>query len=342
MNHSYNSDVNDTTAALLLLLAVLCVAAFSTRLVAVLASLVAFVVFNYFFLDPIHTFSIERADDVLSLFALLAVSLIGSHLSQQARRSAERAIQAAKQRQLADEARRSAEMKSAMVASFSHDLKTPLTALAVAAGNVGASGLSDDERHEQIAIVQSEIERLKRLFDNLMAMASVETRAIQADVEWVHPADIVEAACLQLRPVLDGRNVAINAGDAADVVRIDPRLTSASLAHVLENAAAYSPAGSPISIDVKTEADQLRIAVRDRGPGVPDAELRRVFDRFFRGAAGSANRFSSGMGLAIARGLVDVQGGRINVANHPDGGAIFTLIVPAATRHVDELVEVSA
>jgi two-component system sensor histidine kinase KdpD len=314
--------MNDTTAALLLLLAVLCVAAVSTRLVAVLASLVAFVVFNFFFLDPIHTFSIARPDDMLALFSLLAVSLIGSHLSQQARRSAE--------------------MKSAMVASFSHDLKTPLTALAVAAGNVGAAGLSDDERGEQIAIVQSEIERLKKLFDNLMAMASVEARAIQADVEWVHPADIVEAASMQLRPLLDGRSVAVHAGDASDVVRIDPRLTSASLAHVLENAAAYSPAGSPISIDVRADADQLRIAVRDHGPGVPDAELARVFDRFFRGSSGSANRFSSGMGLAIARGLVDVQGGRITVANHPDGGAIFTLIVPAPTRHVDELAQVSA
>ena len=332
--------MNEATAALLLLLAVLCVAAFSTRLVAVLASLSAFAVYNYFFLDPIGTFSIARTDDMLALFSLLAVSLIGSHLSQQARRSAERAIQAAHQRQLADEARRSAEMKSAMVASFSHDLKTPLTALAVAAGNVGTTDLSDDERQEQIAIVQSEIERLKRLFDNLMAMASVETRAIQADVEWVHPADIVEAACLQVRPILDGRTVDIDAGEGADVVRIDPRLTSASLAHVLENAAAYSPPGSPISIDVRAAGGELRIAVRDRGPGVPDAERARVFDRFFRGAAGSTNRFSSGMGLAIARGLVEVQAGRITVGNHPDGGAVFTLVVPAATKPIDELAAV--
>ena len=111
---------------------------------------------------------------------------------------------------------------------------------------------------------------------------------------------------------------------------------------MLENAAAYSPPRSPISIEVQAANGELRIAVRDRGPGVPEAELPRVFDRFFRGAAGSTNRFSSGMGLAIARGLVDVQGGRVTVANHPDGGAIFTLIVPAATERVDELAQVSA
>lgn len=335
----YNRDVNETTAALALLLAVLCVAAFSTRLVAVLASLAAFAVFNYFFLAPIGSFSIAQFDDVLALFALLAVSLIGSHLSQQARRSAQQAIDAARQRQVADDARRSAEMKSAMVASFSHDLKTPLTALTVAAGNIGTAGLSEQERHEQIAIVQAELERLKRLFDNLMAMASVETRAVDADREWVHPADIVDAAWQQARAVLDRSRVNIEIEDASSVVHLDPRQTSAALAHVLDNAARYSPPDSPVLIEVRSSAAGLRIAVRDRGAGLPPGEIDRVFDRFYRGSAAGSNRFSSGMGLAIARGLIDMQGGTITAGNHPGGGAVFTITIPAPVRPASELAQ---
>lgn len=332
VEHPYNRSVNETTGALALLLAVLCVAAFSTRLVAVLASLAAFAVFNYFFLTPVGTFSIAHPDDAMALFALLAVSLIGSHLSQRAKRSAQQAILAAEQRQVADDARRSAEMKSAMVASFSHDLKTPLTALTVAAGNIGAEHLSDHERREQIAIVQTELERLKRLFDNLMAMASVETHAIDADLEWVHPADIIDAARQPIRSVLIPHSVVVTSDEPAQVVNLDPRLTSAALTHVLENAAIYSPAGSLISIDVHCDASGLRIAVRDRGPGLPAAELERVFDRFYRGSASAGNHFSSGMGLAIARGLISMQGGRITAENHPEGGAVFTVAVPAATK----------
>jgi len=324
--------VNETTAALALLLAVLCVAAFSTRLVAVLASLTAFVVFNYFFLAPVGSFTIAHTEDVVALFALLATSLIGSHLSQQARRSAEQAIVAARQRQVADDARRSADMKSAMIASFSHDLKTPLTALTVAAGNIGAPGLTDDARREQIAIVLAELERLRRLFDNLMAMASLETRAIDADLEWVHPSDIVDAARQQARALLLSHAVESTSDDAARLVQLDPRLTSAALVHVLENAAIYSPADAPIAIHSRSDADGLRIAVRDHGPGLPAGEIERVFDRFYRGSAAAANRFSSGMGLAIARGLITMQGGRITAENHRDGGAVFTLFVPAATR----------
>ena len=333
---SYNHGVNETTAALALLLAVLGVAAFSSRWVAVAASLLAFICYNYFFLLPIHTFRIASTEDVLALFVLLAVSLIGSHLSQQARRSAERAVLAAKQRQEADVARRSAETKSALVASFSHDLKSPLTALTVAAGNIGDAGLSDDERREQIAIVRTEVDRLKRLFDNLIAMASVETHAMSAELDWVHPVDVVEAARLQVRAALAAHPIEVNDASDGRVAHLDPRLTSAALAHVLENAAAYSPSGEPIAVNTRCDRGGLEITVRDRGPGLDGEELTRVFERFYRGSAGAGEKFSSGMGLAIARGLLALQGGGITAGNHPERGAVFRLSIPAATRSADD------
>jgi two-component system, OmpR family, sensor histidine kinase KdpD len=327
--------MNDTTAALVFLLAVLVIAAIASRRVAILASLIAFACFNFFFLPPVGTFAIEKKDDMLALFALLAASLIGSHLSYQARKRGEEAVAMAEQRNEAEMARRSAETKTALVASLGHDLKTPLTALTVAAGNLSAAGLSDEERREQIEIVQTELERLRRLFDNIVELASLETRSVSAEFEWVQPADIVEAARQQVDAVLASHEIRVT-GNAEQLVRIDPRLTSAALAHVLENAASYSPATSPIVIDLHVAHDRLVIAVRDHGPGLPAQDLERVFERFYRGTGTARDRFGNGMGLAITRGLLALQHGRVTAENHPAGGAVFTLEIPVATRSVNE------
>ena len=329
--------MNETTVALAFLLAVLVIAAVSTRGVAIAASLVAFACFNFFFLPPVGTFAIAKQDDSIALLALLAVSVIASHLSHQARRRAEEALALQQQRNEAEMARRSAEVKSALVASLSHDLKTPLTGLTVAAGNLGTPGLSDEERHEQMQIVQTELDRLKHLFDNIVDMASVEAKSMSADLEWVQPADIVEAARCHAESTLASHRIVTTEETDQRLVRLDPRLTSAALAHVLENAAVYSSEHSPIAIDVRLSTGRLTIAVRDHGPGLPPDEMERIFERFYRGSGTRQDRFGSGMGLAITRGLLAIQGGRITAANHPEGGSVFTLEIPAATRTASDL-----
>jgi two-component system sensor histidine kinase KdpD len=207
----------------------------------------------------------------------------------------------------------------------------------VAAGNLGLTDLPESERREQMEIVQSELDRLKRLFDNVVEMASVEIRSMNAEVEWVHPTDIVEAARQQAAVALASHEVDVHEDTNGCLVHLDPRLTSAALAHVLENAAGYSPASSPISVDVRAASNTLTITVRDRGPGLPVQDIDRVFERFYRGSATKHNRFGSGMGLAITTGLLKIQGGQIAAANHPEGGAIFTLQVPAATQMIPDV-----
>ncbi len=162
-------------------------------------------------------------------------------------------------------------------------------------------------------------------------MARIDAGAIPEDLRWVSPPEIIEAARTRVEPALRGRSVEVDA-DADRLVRLDPRLTAAALSHLLENAAQYSPAGTSIGVRAQVAADGLTIAVRDRGPGIPDADLAHVFERFYRGANVKDRRSGTGMGLAIAKGVLAVERGRVTAENCPDGGVCFTITVPAEVR----------
>ena len=325
---------NTTIVALSFLLTILIVATVSVRWVAVSASLLAFCCFNYFFLPPVGTWTIADPQNWVALFTLLAVSLIASHLSAQARER----IELLEERKEAEVVRREAELKSALLASLSHDLKTPLTAVTVAANNLDASCLSPQQRREQAEIVQAELARLNRMFEDIVDMARIETHAVAAAPEWVQPEEIIEAATRHAGPAVSGHRLETRI-PADSLVRLDPRLTSAALAHLLENAAQYSPAGSTIAIDVTVQPNELSIAVRDHGPGIAPEDLEYLFERFYRGAAARERRFGTGMGLPIARGLLAAQDGGVVAANDPGGGARFTITVPVAVRAAETLNE---
>jgi len=120
--------------------------------------------------------------------------------------------------------------------------------------------------------------------------------------------------------------------DSELLVRVDPRLTASALAHLLENAAQYSPTGSPIAVGVTVSSEELLIRVRDRGPGIDPVDLSYLFERFYRGREAKQRASGTGMGLAICRGVLSVEGGRVWADNRPDGGAEFCIAVPAASR----------
>jgi two-component system sensor histidine kinase KdpD len=235
------------------------------------------------------------------------------------------------ERQSAERHRQEAELKSALLASLGHDLKTPLTAITVAANNLSASWLTESQRVEQLDVVVSEVERLNRLFQNIVDMARIDTDGVNAEREWVHPTDIVEAAAQQVQHALLQHDLHIHA-DSAPIVQVDPRLTSAALAHLLENAGRYAPAGTPIVVTARVASDALTVSVQDSGPGISAQDLPHLFDRFYRGVNARRLAFGTGMGLAITRGLLAAQGGRVWAENAPGGGACFTLQIPAATR----------
>ena len=237
------------------------------------------------------------------------------------------------ERKSAEVARRSEQLKSALLASLAHDLRTPLTAIRVAASNLQASWLGDGERREQSDLILAEVERLARLFQNILEMARIDAGAVAPDVRWVYPLEIFEAARDQIEHTV--RDQRIDIASATDVlVRVDPRLTASALAHVLENAVQY--AGGPIAVALSVGADGLTILVQDRGPGIAAGDLPHLFDRFYRGADAKRRTSGTGMGLAIARGLLAAEHGRLWAENRPGGGAQFSIVVPAEMQPAPE------
>ena len=209
-----------------------------------------------------------------------------------------------------------------------------MTAIRIAASNLQAPELGREDRLDQCDLILSEVARLTRLFENLLEMARIDAGALAAESRWTHPSEIVAAARDQVEPALGGHPVQVTV--ERDVpVRVDPRLTATALAHLLENAAQYSPAGATIHVHAQVGADGLVVRVRDEGAGIAAADLPHLFERFYRGDAARTRVSGTGMGLWIVRGLLAVEGGRAWAENCPEGGAQFTLMVPAASKNAE-------
>jgi two-component system sensor histidine kinase KdpD len=242
------------------------------------------------------------------------------------------------ERKAAELTRQSEELKTALLASLGHDLRTPLTAIRLATTNLMSADLTPGDRAEQAALIHAEVERLTRLFNNVLAMARLDAGAVAAATRFVHPSEIIAAARDQVAETLRHHPIEVDIDDDRPV-RLDPRLTAAALAHVLENAAQYTPQGTPIIIMAQRTEEALQLRVRDRGPGISASDLPHLFDRFYRGSAAAARTSGTGMGLWIARGLLVAEGGRIWAENNSDHGATFTISVPAAVGTAAATVE---
>ena len=307
---------NPTTAALVLLLVVLAAATLARLRTAIAVSLLAMLAFNYFFLPPVGTFTIADPQHWLAWIVFLVVAIVGSNLSAAAQDRAREAMKA--------------HLGATLLASLSHDLRTPLTAVRVAVDNLGGT-LDAAARRAQAGAAVAELERLTRMFEQILDMARIDAEGIRTEREWVTPADIVDAAVAHVRHAVDGRTLRVEA-DGSHEVRVDPRLTSGALAQVIENAARYSPPDRPIVVEATAEPDGLHVSVTDQGPGLDPSEIARLFDRFYRGRTGRRAAPGTGMGLSISRGLLSAAGGRIRAGNAPSGGARFSIVVPGPVR----------
>ncbi|MFI5280128.1 MAG: DUF4118 domain-containing protein [Gemmatimonadales bacterium] len=220
-------------------------------------------------------------------------------------------------------------LRTSLLSSLSHDLRTPLAGIEGAASSLLEEGtsLSPELRREHASTILGESRRMTRLIANLLDMVRLETGALAVHKEWQPLEEVVGIALIRLDERLTGRDVTTSLPADLPLVEIDGVLVEQLLINLIENAVKYSPAGSPLEISARAEPGAVVVSVADRGPGIPAEETERIFDKFHRVPASGAGS-GVGLGLTICRGIVSAHGGRIWAENRPDGGAVFRFTLP--------------
>jgi two-component system sensor histidine kinase KdpD len=353
--------VNSTTVALALLLAVLFIAARMESGPALVASTLAMLCFNFFFLPPFGTLHISEPENWVALASFLLTAVVAGQLSTRARRRAEEAeagrleikrlyeeLRAAFERASHAEALRQSErLKSALLDAVTHDIRTPLTSIKASVTTLldelrgeiyegQAVALGAESRREMLEVIDEESDRLNRFVEGLIELARIEAGELRLRLRWGAVDEVVAAALSRAEPLTKDHAVSVELEDELPVVRVDPHAVAEVVYTLIDNAAKYSPPETTIRVvAARAEDEMIRIAVEDEGQGIAPDVRERVFDKFFRAtrdgdAGGGGHRpAGTGMGLAIARGIVEAHGGRIWVEGREGAtGARVVFMLP--------------
>jgi len=245
--------------------------------------------------------------------------------------------------------RRADTIKTALLRAVSHDLRSPLTAISAAGAAVGSPSLSPREREEMAAVIQEEARRLSRLVDNLLDLSRLEAGAAEPHRGWASIEELIRTAVAELAPQPDDFSLSIE--QDLPLVQIDAVQMERAFVNVLENARRHS-GGHPVSVRARAVrslaggarraphqdgervegqrpvGDRVIVRIVDRGPGIPPAQLERVFEPFYRAGAQGGEHRGSGLGLAIARGFTEANAGSLHVESLPGQGATFVFELP--------------
>jgi two-component system sensor histidine kinase KdpD len=372
----FRGHINAATVALALLLVVLFVATWWGARPAVVASLLGVLCFNFFFLPPFGTLTVDEWDNWIALVAFLVTAVTVGQLSAHAKRRTEEAdagrreierlyaeLQDAFERASHAEAlKQSEKLKSALLDAVTHDIRTPLTSIKASVSTLldeipsktfdqKPVALDPEARQEMLEVIDEECDRLNRFVEGLVELARIEAGELHLRRRSGVVDEIVAAALARAESLTRRHNVQVVMEDELPVVQVDARAVAEVLFTLVDNAAKYSPDETTILVTAERADDaMIRIAVENEGHGIPAALRERVFDKFFRatrdGDAGDGRQpKGTGMGLAVAKGIVEAHGGRIWIEEGREGvgtRVVFTLPVGDVEAMPEQLAEASS
>lgn len=365
------SSVNPTTLGFAYLLLIVFVAIFRGSMAALLSAVLGMLCINFFFLPPFHTFAIADPQNWIALAVFFITAVAVGQLSARARHRAEEAEAAQREverlyYELQDSFERSSQakalkqserLKSALLDAVTHDFRTPLTSI-----KASATAMLDDlyaverdkadpqidveGRKEMLQIIDEEADRLDRFVEGLTKLARIDAGDMRLQLEPASIEEIVTNALKRAEPRTRTHRMEVWIDDLP-LVTVDEHAISESIYTLIDNAAKYSPPESPIIVSAKQRDDQsILISVEDRGPGIRADVRERVFEKFFRamrdGDVSDRRLGGSGMGLAIARGIVEAHGGHVWVEDAEGGtGARFVIQLPIGDQNTRPAVLVN-
>jgi two-component system, OmpR family, sensor histidine kinase KdpD len=219
-------------------------------------------------------------------------------------------------------------LRTSLLSSLSHDLRTPLGVITGAASSLrDTPDLPGETRRDLLDSILDESQRMNRLIRNLLDMVRVETGSLEVQKEWQPLEDAIGVALLRMDERMQGHPVEVHLPPDLPLVPLDAVLLEQVFINLLENAARYTPPGSPIEISARETPGGVTVSVADRGPGLPPGEGDRIFEKFYRGPQAEPGK-GVGLGLTICRGIVSAHGGRIWAEPRPGGGSMFNFTLP--------------
>ena len=308
-------DLDKAHVALVLLLVVLGASAAGGRALGLVIAATSFILFDLLFLAPYGTLVVANPLDWLVLVAFLVTSVVAAQLLVRAQEQSERA-----------RLHEADKLKDALIASVSHDLRTPLTTIKALAHDLSALG---DERAQMIEV---EADRLNRFVRDLLDLSRLSAGALPLQIELNAVDELIGGALQAVEGTPAARRIVVELPEDGTLLvgRFDLSYAIRVLVNLIENAEKYSPSESEVTVRARRDGPRLLIAVADRGPGVAASETERVFTPFYRTPDAPSDAGSAGLGLSIARRLADAQGGALFYAAREGGGSVFTLQLPAA------------
>jgi two-component system sensor histidine kinase KdpD len=328
--------------------AILAISIFWGPRLGLLASVASVVAFNFFHIPPLHRFTIGSDQNWVALAIFAIVALASSALAGLARAQA---LEAERRREEADRAleelaalsrerdrmqeemveaealRRSDELKTALLRSISHDLRTPLTSIIAGGTALGSATLTETERAELSAAIVAEGDRLSRLVENLLDMSRLEAGKAEPHREQTDLGEVLDVA---RETVVRPDMVKLSLDPELPTVKADAAQLERAFANLLENAIRHG-GGRPVTVRSRLVAGKIAIRVVDQGPGIPESEWERIFEPFQSSGANGAGG-GSGLGLAIAKGFVEANGGEIAVESVVGQGSSFVVGFPRSER----------
>jgi two-component system, OmpR family, sensor histidine kinase KdpD len=314
--------LSPTDGAMVYLLGVMIAAVYFDRPMSIAVALLSFLAFDFFFVPPTLTFRFGSTQYLVTALVLLLVSLVTSELASRVRREMRTAADA---ELMAHEER----IRSSLLASLSHDLRTPL---AIIAG--GASSLRENKHRmsleEQDQLLETIFRRsvsMSREVSDLLEMTRLQAGPVTLDRQWYPIEELVGAAIERCRNVIATRTVSVSLPEGMCLVHVDGVLIEKLFVNLIENAAVHTPANAAVQIEASREHDTLILAVRDDGPGLPVGSEDRIFAKFERSTRAGTSA-GCGLGLSICRAIANLHGLTLIARNRSEGGAEFSVHFP--------------
>lgn len=234
-------------------------------------------------------------------------------------------------------------LRSMLLSSVSHDLKTPLASVigSLSVYRSMRKNLSEEHIETLISTALEEAQRLDSFITNILDMTRLESGQIEMKEEWMNPARLVGDVTRRLRERLRRHEVVCEGDRERLEVSMDVMMTGQVLQNLLDNAVKYTPQETRIDVSWKMDEEGFRLSVRDRGAGIPEDQLEKIFDKYSRLKRQDSQVAGTGLGLAVARAIMRAQGGEIVASNHSEGGAVFTLVLPR-TRQITDTTDQEA